>query len=106
MQRTRLNDILMTGWDIFLSQLQKRWYVHCLRIISVLGGFFCASLISTWSGQRGIWDITVSLILLAFVEGVNWLVYGQKWVTEKTSLNLFKIGLLFGLAVEGFKLAS
>jgi len=106
MQGTRLNNLLLTGWNLLLVQLRRRWYVHCLRLISLLGGFFLASLISTWSGQRGIWDITISLVLLGFIEGINWLVYSQSWITEKISANLFKLGLLFGLAVEAFKLSS
>ncbi len=106
MQRTRLNDLLLTGWNLLLVQLRRRWYVHCLRLIAFLGGFFLASLISTWSGQRGIWDITISLVLLVFIEVINWLVYSQAWIKEKISANLFKLGLLFGLAVEAFKLSS
>ncbi len=106
MQQTRLNDLLTTGSELIISQLRRRWYVHSLRLIALLGGFLGASLISTWAGQRGILDITISIILLAFIEGINWLIYGQQWLTGKASLNLFKIGLLFGLAVEAFKLSS
>ncbi len=106
MQRTRLNDLVLDVGDNIYRQLQKRWYVHCLRLISLFGGFFSASAVSTWAGQRALWDILLSLVLMAFIELVNWCVYRQTWITEKTSLNLFKIGLLGGLAVEGFKLAS
>lgn len=106
MQQTRLNNLVLALWELLVTQLRRRWYVHALRLISFLGGFFLASLISTWAGQKGIWDITVSIILLAFIEGINWLVYGQRWITGKTSINLCKIGLLFGLAVEAFKLSS
>ncbi|MFN3360613.1 MAG: DUF565 domain-containing protein [Pseudanabaenaceae cyanobacterium] len=106
MQGTRLNDLLGAGATIIGAELQRRWYVHCLRLIAFLGGFFFASVIITWAGQQGSWDIFVSILVLAFVEGVNWVSYKLTWLPGKVSLNLFKVGLLFGLAVEAFKLSS
>ncbi|MCS6960728.1 MAG: DUF565 domain-containing protein [Pseudanabaenaceae cyanobacterium SKYGB_i_bin29] len=106
MQGTRLNDLLAVGAEIIGGELQRQWYIHCLRLIALLGGFFSASVIITWAGQRAVWDIIASLFLLAFVELISWLTYKQTWLQGKASLNLYKIGLLFGLAVEAFKLSS
>jgi hypothetical protein len=84
-------------------------------MISVLGGNFLATTISTVTGQRGRFDVIMSLILVIITEIINWVVYSsdqrRDFTTEQRPLlleifNATKIGLTYGLFVEAFKLGS
>ena len=123
MQNTRLNTLV----DSILGQL-SRWLRNPWRrisviIISLLMGNFIATLFSTVAGQRASLDVEIAMVLLLATEIINWLVYRGDTVRERRRiqrndpiaearplviemLNGLKLGLIYGLFVEAFKLGS
>jgi Protein of unknown function (DUF565) len=113
MQNTRLNTLI----DRLVKQLtnwaQNPWRRISLITICLLLGNFLASAIVTTTGQWAKLDITFSLIVVAIVELISWLRYskigrsesGQRalWIVMLDSL---KLGVMYGLFLEAFKLGS
>lgn len=113
MQRTRLATLIETAGTQFSRWVFNPWRRLSLVIIGLLFGNFFSIAISSIAGQVAELDVVISAILLVAVELVSWLVYRQspKPTTQRSSLplellNAFKIGLVYGLFVEAFKLAS
>ncbi len=130
MQNTRLNTLIDRLGKQFSQWVQNPWRRMSLIIISLLVGAFLASAIITTTGQWASLDITLAVLMVALVELINWLKYrrvGQKnlerslfvrtaaeqsqltldrqplWITLANSL---KLGLMYGLFLEAFKLGS
>lgn len=112
MQQTRLNTLVLVFLEKLGEFFSNPWRRLSLIIICLLFGFFAASAISTSLGQEARLDITWSFILVIFCELVSNLVYGRRGDNQKrqsfflTCLNYFKIGLIYGLFLEAFKLGS
>jgi hypothetical protein len=121
MQNTRLNSLIAVAANQFGQWLNNPWRRLSLLLLGLLFGFFLANVISTTTGQTADLDILVSVILLAFVEVVNRLVYGQRPrstdlarpaaapsrpITGLDILNALKLGITYGLFLEAFKLGS
>lgn len=117
MQNTRLNRLVDGLLDESGRWIQNPWRRTSLLIISLLFGNFLATALSTVSGQRAEWDVAIAAILTALTELSNWFVYGinrpvqvdaagrrTRFSTE--FLNALKIGLVYGLFLEAFKLGS
>jgi hypothetical protein len=120
MQRTRLSTL----FDRLFGQLEQwsnnPWRRMSLMIISLLFGNFLATAVSSSTGQKAELDITVSLILLVITEAISWLTYGTRFGQRRSEpgaflgqrpfwiaiLNSLKLGLVYGLFVEAFKLGS
>ncbi|WP_373536205.1 DUF565 domain-containing protein [Microcoleus sp.] len=120
MQRTRLSTL----FDRLFGQLnqwsQNPWRRISILIISLLMGNFLATAVATTTGQRADLDITFALIVLTIVETVSWLTYGSNFGRRRPEsvailgqrpmwiaiLNSLKLGLIYGLFVEAFKLGS
>ncbi len=116
MQQTRLNSI----FDVIGNRLERLftnpWRRIALLLISLLFGVFMGSAISTTTGQAADWDVIVAAILLLIVETVSRTVYSfrAKFSTKENPrrrlvfdvLNLFKIGVMYSLFLEAFKLGS
>jgi len=118
MQNTRLNSLL----DAFLQWLNlwlnNPWRRISLIIISLLFGNFAATVVATITGQNADWDVLVALFLLSFIELSSWLIYGGRFQAPRREqaarrrplilemLNATKLGLIYGLFVEAFKLGS
>lgn len=81
-----------------------------MLIISFLFGFFLGTALSTLAGQKAQEDIVVAAILVIGVETLNRLIYGSKlWSQDnlwRDVINGLKIGLMYSLFVEAFKLGS
>lgn len=114
MQRTRLSTLLENTANQFSRWVFNPWRQLSLVIIGLLFGNFFAISISAIAGQAAELDVVISAILLALVEFISWLVYrrparkaaqprGNLWLEV---MNAFKIGLVYGLFVEAFKLGS
>jgi hypothetical protein len=110
MQQTRLNRLFdrLTGeLGNWLSNPWRRWSV---LIISLLLGNFLGTAISTISGQTAELDIVVAAILVALTEFVSRVVYGSRPNTARSLVvqipNALKLGLIYSLFVEAFKLGS
>jgi hypothetical protein len=120
MQNTRLNTLIDRLVQQFTRWSQNPWRRLSLIIISLLFGNFLASAISTSAGQKADLDIAISLILVGITELISWLTYRQdprrssaagETIANQTPLwivllNSLKLGLIYGLFVEAFKLGS
>lgn len=114
MQNTRLSTLIDRVVGRFVSFARNPWRRSSLLIISLLGGNFFATTVATVAGQRATLDVVVSTILVILTELVSWWVYRTEPRTEAEQsrslvqqiLNGFKLGLIYGLFVEAFKLGS
>ncbi|WP_434686090.1 DUF565 domain-containing protein [Pseudanabaena minima] len=116
MQNTRLSTIVSVSVGQISQWSRNPWRRTSLILISLLVGFFLASVISTISGAKSEQDITTAAITLFIVEMINRYVYTVKRVTPsdnaaprlltKEILNSLKLGLVYGLFLEAFKLGS
>ncbi|HIK46147.1 MAG TPA: DUF565 domain-containing protein [Leptolyngbyaceae cyanobacterium M65_K2018_010] len=117
MQRTRLSLLVDDLGDQLRLWLVNPWRRISLVVISLLLGYFFAVSIAAIAGQAAAQDVTIGLFLVLAAEGVNWLVYSRPWrdpdLLRKVPkpiwidcLNAFKLGAIYALAVEAFKLGS
>ena len=89
-----------------------------LNLISFFSGFLTSSIIDTSLGEFSEWAIVGSALVVANIESFNNFYYSS--VNKKRSilfdksyiftlmdiLNYFKIGIIYGLIVDAFKLGS
>ncbi|MGK7877013.1 MAG: DUF565 domain-containing protein [Xenococcaceae cyanobacterium] len=116
MQRTRLNTLVDLVGERIEQLFSNPWRRVSLILISLLFGIFMGEAISTTAGQAANWDVMVAGVLLLFTEMVSRFVYSrnqrvQPGVATRGSLfldvlNVFKIGLVYSLFLEAFKLGS
>nr|YP_009294068.1 hypothetical protein Hrub_066 [Hildenbrandia rubra]AOM67310.1 hypothetical protein Hrub_066 [Hildenbrandia rubra] len=81
------------------------------RIISLLLGFFLATVLSTLPGQTGDWTIIGASIIVSFTEYLSQCIYSNNYIQFINSKYCFiitdlKIGITYGLFVDSFKLGS
>ena len=88
------------------------------NIISFFAGFLTSSIIDTSLGEFGEWAIVGAAIVVANIEALNNVYYSitsqyRMASVKKTysrqllaNLNFLKIGVLYGLIVDAFKLGS
>ncbi len=110
MQNTRINtlfDNIAGGLDSFF---RNPWRRFSLLLISLLLGNFLGTAVSTISGQKADLDIVASALLVAATEAINRLAYSTPVATARSlpvqALNAIKLGLIYSLFVEAFKLGS
>ena len=112
MQNTRLNNIFNSVVQRLGLFFGNPWRRLSLVTMSFLIGIFIGEAVSTTAGQTGSWDITLAAILLLFTELISQFVYSRKGDGGKRRalwlevLNVFKIGLVYSLYLEAFKLGS
>ncbi|MEL6470259.1 MAG: DUF565 domain-containing protein [Cyanobacteria bacterium J06623_4] len=134
MQRTRLNTLVSQASLQLRQWAFNPWRRLAVLVISLLFGNFFATAISATAGQAAKLDVTASAILVILVEAISWLYYrtqakpsptadrqagnmvGSRLTTEAPpmrsrsttleALNAFKLGMVYGLFVEAFKLGS
>ncbi len=113
MQRTRLATLIESTSSQLGRWLFNPWRRLSLVVIGLLFGNFFAIAISSIAGQMAELDVVVSAILLAIVELISWWVYRRplRQARQPNSLlmevmNALKIGMVYGLFVEAFKLGS
>lgn len=117
MQNTRLSTIVNVSISRFSQWSRNPWRRTSLTLISLLLGFFLASVISTSTGAKSELDIVVAAITLLVVELINRFVYSSKRITladgslaprslATEMLNSVKLGIVYGLFLEAFKLGS
>lgn len=117
MQNTRLTTLVNISLTRLSSWLSNPWRRTSLSIISLLLGFFLASALSTTFGARSDWDIITSGLIVLLSELISRFVYGARRqaslngsVSKRSLLpiilNCLKIGLIYGLCLEAFKLGS
>ena len=89
-----------------------------INLISFFGGFLTSSIIDTSLGEFNEWAIVGAALVIASIESFNNFYYFattqkrngfmQRSYANKllNALNFFKIGIIYGLIVDGFKLGS
>jgi Protein of unknown function (DUF565) len=117
MQNTRLSTIVSVGVTRISQWSRNPWRRSSFILISLLLGFFLASVISTVSGAKSEQDIVTAGVVVLIVELTNRYVYSRNRVTSVDAslaprlltteiLNSIKLGLVYGLFLEAFKLGS
>ncbi|HSM81719.1 MAG TPA: DUF565 domain-containing protein [Nodosilinea sp.] len=117
MQRTRLSTLIDDLGDQFSLWLINPWRRVSLVLISLLGGYFLAVSLAAIAGQAAVQDTLVSGFLVLGAELVSWLVYSRRWrdaeLMKKVPkplwldcINSIKVGAIYALCVEAFKLGS
>ncbi|MGF1513525.1 MAG: DUF565 domain-containing protein [Elainellaceae cyanobacterium] len=113
MQNTRLNRLTSALLDQIGQWLRNPWRRISLIVIGLLFGNFTATVAATITGQNANWDVLVAIILVALVELISWLIYSRWLAGAKPPrpllidvVNAVKLGLVYGLFVEAFKLGS
>ena len=86
------------------------------NLISFFGGFLSSSIIDTSLGEFSEWAVVGTALVVATIEGFNSFYYRFKRRLSKKAnsylnilfdiLNAFKIGIVYGLIVDAFKLGS
>lgn len=83
-----------------------------ISILNMLLGFFISTALSTIPAQTGDWGIIAAAIIVTFYELISKLIYPIPRSTIDNELiigkqiNNIKIGILYGLFVDAFKLGS
>ena len=89
-----------------------------LNLISFFGGFLVSSIIDTSLGEFSEWSIVGAALVVANIESFNNFYYSitvknRNPIFRKSSittlldfLNYLKIGIVYGLIVDAFKLGS
>jgi len=89
-----------------------------VKFISFFGGVLISSIIDTGLGEISEWAVVGSSVVVATLELFNNFYYNVKSFLKNTivqrqyllllldSLNFLKIGILYGLIVDAFKLGS
>jgi len=113
MQRTRLSTLVESTSNQFGRWVFNPWRRLSLVIIGLLFGNFFGIAVSSIAGQAAELDVVISAILLILVEFTSWIVYRRPPRNEKRQNSLFlevinalKIGMIYSLFVEAFKLGS
>ena len=117
MQRTRLNTLVETSGDRLELLFSNPWRRIALSLISILMGFFMGSAIVTTAGQDAVWDIPAAAVVFTFTELISRFAYSRRnrLLNDRKPvrrslyidvLNLFKVGLIYSLFLEAFKLGS
>lgn len=75
--------------------------------LSILFGFFSATSASTIIGSVADWDPLAAAVLLIWTEGFTKIYYRREKKSRLLRLiNAFKIGLIYGMTVDAFKLST
>ena len=110
MQNTRLNTLFDATADRLGGWLQNPWRRISVLIIGLLFGIFLGPAISSVSGQKAELDVVVAAILAGIVELVTWITYRANRNQARRLLiqvpNAVKLGVVYSLFLEAFKLGS
>ncbi|MBP0021389.1 MAG: DUF565 domain-containing protein [Cyanobacteria bacterium SBLK] len=116
MQNTRLNNIVNGLGDRVSQLINNPWRRISVILLALFVGFFAASALTSTTGQLAILDVSAAAISALTIELISRFVYSRERVTRSPAatrqaffwdtLNSFKIGFIFGLALEAFKLNS
>lgn len=110
MQNTRLNSLVDVTVDRLSGWLRNPWRRLSVLIISLLFGNYLGPTIALVAGQRGQLDVVIAALLAALTELVSVIIYRRKPETGRSlfldCLNALKVGLIYSLFVEAFKIGS
>ncbi|GAB4291023.1 MAG: DUF565 domain-containing protein [Oscillatoriaceae cyanobacterium] len=110
MQNTRLNTIVDTLFNRLEQWLRNPWRRTSLLALSLLFGFFLGEFVASVAGQKANLDVTMAATVLVVTEGYSWFLYRAKrelgQLLLPQSLNCLKLGFMYSMYLEAFKLAS
>lgn len=108
MIKTRLSIFLNYLVQNFNNKLYYSLNELTTGLISLLLGFFISTGLSTIPGQTGDWGIIAASLIVAATELTSKIVYSnkKKLAIKINLINNFKIGIIYGLFVDAFKLGS
>lgn len=77
-------------------------------IINLLLGFFISTILTTIVGQTGDWGILAGAISVTYLELLSQWIYSQDLENKQflMHLNSVRIGIIYGMFVDAFKLGS
>jgi uncharacterized membrane protein YidH (DUF202 family) len=110
MQNTRLNTLV----DVTLARLDEwlknPWRRTSIQLLAFFLGFVAGQFIASIAGQKANLDVTMAAVFLIIIESYSRLIYQSKREWNKMvffqTINWFKIGVMYCLFLEAFKLAS
>ena len=112
MQRTRLSILTSTLTNRLETLFSNPWRWFALMTMSLFFGIFIGEAISTTTGQTATWDIVAAAWMVLFTEVVSRWAYRLPQLSKDrrslwlNALNVFKIGVVYSLYLEAFKLGS
>lgn len=86
-----------------------QYNILSLNVISLMLGFFLSNILSTIPAQTGDWGIVSAAIIVTINEIISKIIYFWKIQNNHIFINLIngiKIGIIYGLFVDAFKLGS
>lgn len=85
----------------------NKFIFFSLNLINLIFGFFLASILSTLPSQTGEWGIINGAFIITVNELVSKVIYSQKKKNKYFRfINNIRIGVIYGLFVDAFKLGS
>lgn len=110
MQNTRLNTLVDTTLARLNQWLSNPWRRTSVQLLGFLFGFVAGQFIASIAGQRANLDVTMAGIFLGITESYSWFIYRYNSEWSKLlffqTLNWLKIGFMYCMFMEAFKLAS
>jgi Protein of unknown function (DUF565) len=107
---TRLERLVNNIYRYAIKIFQNRLANLSLGILSLLLGFFMSTTLSTIPGQTGDWGLIGAAIIVTFYEIASRKIYKNRQKTQnydiRIQINSIKIGVIYGLFVDAFKLGS
>nr|YP_009391406.1 hypothetical protein [Platysiphonia delicata]ARW59550.1 hypothetical protein [Platysiphonia delicata] len=92
------------------SKVQKdEFHTFSIKIMSFMFGFFISSILSTLPAQTEDWNIISSATIITLHEVISLFIYRSgknQTISLLNLLNNVKIGIMYGLFVDAFKLGS
>nr|YP_009314078.1 Hypothetical protein ycf20 [Izziella formosana]SCW22332.1 Hypothetical protein ycf20 [Izziella formosana] len=111
MDPTNLTELIKGLCNILKHSQKTNISALSLSILYMLLGFFVSTTLSTIPGQTGDWGIIGAAIMVTFYERISQYTYPLTIKKDINKLlihriNYIKIGILYGLFVDAFKLGS
>jgi len=108
MQKTYIQITMIYILKYMKYILSYRFNYFNAKLISLLLGFFLATALSTIPAQTGDWGIIAASMIVSLSELISKIIYKNlhKNTFLLSNFNCIKIGIIYGLFVDAFKLGS
>ena len=117
MPKTNLEIQINLTFHNFLDFINYKLNYFSIQLVNILLGFFISTALSTIPAQTGDWGIIAAAIIVTNQEIISKIIYQKHQTTDFKNKSLIKntwlkycnsikIGILYGLFVDAFKLGS
>ena len=110
MQNTRLNNLFDANAKNLGQFFSNPWRRISLLLMSFLIGSFMGTVVATTAGQQARIDILIAAFITILTEIASKIFYNlspqQQRILWIESLNYFKVGFIYSMYVDAFKLGS